>query len=46
MGAIMDVGEYWHGFFLLAVLLAVGTAAAAGVKETGLRAKKAASPGP
>ncbi len=45
MGAVMDVGEYWHGFFLLAVLLAVGTAAVVGVKETGQRAKQAASPG-
>ena len=47
MGAVMDVtDEYWPGFLLLAVLLAAGAALGAAVKETGLKAKQAASPSP
>ena len=46
MGAVIDVtGEYWPGFVLLAVLIAIGTALAAATKETGWKAKAAALPG-
>jgi cyanate permease len=40
MGAIMDsTGEYWPGFLLLAILLAIGAVMGALIKETGLSAK-------
>ncbi|MBA7609543.1 putative sulfoacetate transporter SauU [subsurface metagenome] len=43
MGVIIDVtGEYWIGFFFPAMLYAVAAALGSQVKETGLRAKKAA----
>ncbi len=46
MGAVMDAtDEYWPGFLLLAILLAAGAVMGTAIKETGLRAKKAASAG-
>ena len=43
MGAIIDVtDEYWAGFLLLAMLYAVATVLGSRIKETGLRAGRAA----